>query len=346
MTNRTSGARPRSRLIRKLLLAPLGAAAIAGLVLAVGPPQLAGALQRFRPAAIPIVVALMLAAYAAQAWRWHYLLEDVGLRLRFRESQLLNMAGQAVTALIPIGDLTRAAFASQASRRTFGDAAATVTVQELSFSLIMVVVATPGIVALGAGITPALLVLSGILGVVALLTVGPVFRTVDALIGSIPLVNRLQHQIEELQLSTVRLLRKPRTLAGLLLDLLRAVLSVTAFWLIAEQLEPGRLSWTVAAFVLTFANVGGALSMIPGGIGAAEAGTVGLLVWSGMSPGAAGAMAILQRGFVTGLAVMFGLLAYAVARRRFGLSNLTGLVLGEHSPRPPDPCEGCLDAVA
>ncbi|MBO0687821.1 MAG: flippase-like domain-containing protein, partial [Candidatus Dormibacteraeota bacterium] len=71
---------------------PLGAVAIAGLVLAVGPPQLAAALQRFRLAAIPMVVALMLAAYAAQAWRWHYLLEDVGLRLRFRESQLLNMA--------------------------------------------------------------------------------------------------------------------------------------------------------------------------------------------------------------------------------------------------------------
>jgi glycosyltransferase 2 family protein len=335
-------------MVRRLVPLLVSASAITVVVLLVGPPQLAGAIQRFPLAAVPAVVLLLLAAYAAQGWRWHYLLEDAGLRFSLRDSELLNMAGQAITALIPIGDLTRAAFASQAGRKDFGDAAATVTVQELSYTLTMVVVATPGVVAVGAGIAPALVVLCGILAVVALLIVGPVFRAVDAVIGTIPLVNRLQHQVEELQRSTVRLLRRPRTLIGVLVDLLRALVTVTAFWLIAEQLEPGRLSWTLAAFVLTFSYVGGALSMVPGGIGANEAGMVGLLVWSGMSPGAAGAVAILQRAFVTGLAVLVGLLAYAAARRRFGLSGLTGLVVGGERPPAADSedCEDCLDAAA
>lgn len=324
---------PASRWLRRLLPAGLGLAGIALLLLAVGPAQLLGTLGRFPLAALPVVVLLLGGTYAAQGWRWHYLLRDAGVRLSLAESELLNLAGQAVTAVIPVGDLTRAAFASQAARADFGPAAATVTVQELTYTLVLVVIATPGIVALGVGLMPALVVLAGVLAVLAVLTVDPAFRVVDRLVGRVPLLRRFQDQVEELQRSVVGLLRRPRTLAGASVDLLRAVLAVSAFWVIADQLEPGHLSWTVAAFVLTFSYIGGAVSMVPGGVGANEASMVGLLVWSGMSPGPAAAAAILQRVLVTGLAMVLGLVAYAAARVRFPLGNLTGFPRGS-SPEP------------
>jgi uncharacterized membrane protein YbhN (UPF0104 family) len=180
-------------------------------------------------------------------------------------------------------------------------------------------------VALGAGIGPALLLVAGVIFVIVVLTVEPVFRLLDALIGRLPATRPLQRQLQELQRNTLVLLSRPRTLAGLLLDLLRAAITVTAFWLIAQQLEPGQLSWTLAAFVLTFAFAGGALSTIPGGVGVSEAGLVALLVWTGMSPGAAAAAAILQRTFGSGIAVFVGVLAYSAARRRHRLGSLAGL---------------------
>lgn len=313
------------RVARILLPVLVGLGAATLLLMVVGIPQLTAALARFRLTAIPLVVLLLLGAYGAQGWRWHLLLQDSGLRVSFGDSQLLNLAGQLPSAVLPIGDLARALFASQAARGSFGVAAATVTVQELGFTLLMVLVSAPGIVALGAGIGPAVLLVAGVGFVIVVLTVEPVFRLLDALVGRLPATRPLQRELQELQRSTVALLSRPRTLAGLLLDLLRAAITVTAFWLIAQQLEPGRLSWTLAAFVLTFAFAGGALSTIPGGVGVSEAGLVALLVWTGTSPGAAAAAAILQRTFGSGIAVFVGVLAYSAARRRHQLGSLVGL---------------------
>lgn len=313
------------RVARILLPVLAGLVAATLLFVVVGIPQLTAALARFRLTALPLVILLLLGAYGAQGWRWHLLLRDSGLRLSFGDSQLLNLAGQLASAVLPIGDLARALFASQAARGSFGVAAATVTVQELGFTLLMVLVSTPGIVALGAGIGPALLLVAGVVVVILILTVQPVFRLLDALVGSVPATRPLRGQLQDLQRCTVALLSRPRTLAGLLLDLLRAAITVTAFWLIAQQLEPGHLSWTLAAFVLTFAFAGGALSTIPGGIGVTEAGMVALLAWAGMSPGSAAAAAILQRTFGNGIALFAGVLAYSAARRRHQLGSLVGL---------------------
>lgn len=323
------GGEPRRRLLlraaRMLLPVLVGLGAATLLLMVVGIPQLTAALARFRLTAVPLVMLLLLGAYGAQGWRWHLLLQDAGLRLPIGDSQLLNLAGQLPSAVLPIGDLARALFASQAARGSFGVAAATVTVQELGFTLLMVLVSTPGIVALGAGIGPALLLVAGVILVIVVLTVEPVFRVLDTLVGRVPAIRPLQRQLQELQGSTVALLSRPRTLAGLLLDLMRAAITVTAFWLIAQQLEPGQVSWTSAAFVLTFAFAGGALSTIPGGLGVSEAGLVALLVWTGMSPGAAAAAAILQRTFGSGIALFVGVLAYSAARRRHQLGSLVGL---------------------
>jgi uncharacterized protein (TIRG00374 family) len=72
------------------------------------------------------------------------------------------------------------------------------------------------------------------------------------------------------------------------------------------------------------------VSLIPGGIGAAEASVVGLLVVVGVDPATATAAALLQRVADKGFATLMGFIAYSIARRRFHLSGLTAL-----RPTPP-----------
>jgi uncharacterized protein (TIRG00374 family) len=86
---------------------------------------------------------------------------------------------------------------------------------------------------------------------------------------------------------------------------------------------------------LAASYVAGAVSLIPGGIGAAEASVVGLLVLSGVDPAAAIAAALLQRIADKGFATLMGFIAYAIARRRFHLSSLSALRPGP--PVPPVP---------
>lgn len=308
--------------LRRVLPVAIGLAALTGLVLVVNPRSLAGALSRFSPIVALLVVPLAASWFLLQGARWHVLLRNAGSGLRLADSVLLSVAGQTITAVLPLGDLTRAVFATEAASLEVGAAAATVTVQELTFTLFLVLLATPGMIALHAGIGIVSAVIVGVLAIFAILTVSPLFRMVRRATALLPLPRRVLDQVDELQQETVRLLRRRDTAAWSVLDLARAAVGATVLWLIVQGLEPGAVDWWRAAFVVAVAYVGGAVSFLPGGTGANDASVVGLLVLLGVEPGTAGAAALLQRATFTGLATGLGLSAYLVARRRFTLAGL------------------------
>jgi glycosyltransferase 2 family protein len=310
------------RLVRRALPVAVALAALTGLILVVNPRSLATALSRFNPLVAPLVVLVTAGWFVLQGVRWHHLLRVAGSGLRLADSVLLSIAGQTITALLPLGDLTRAVFATDAAGLEVGAAAATVTVQELTFTLFLVLLATPGMIALhvGAGIVAA--VIAGVLAIFAILTVPPLFAMVRGAAALLPLPRRVLDQVDELQRETVRLLRRRDTAAWSLLDLARAAVGATVLWLIVQGLDPGAIGWWKAAFVVAVAYVGGAVSFLPGGTGANDASVVGLLILLGLDPGTAGAAAILQRVVFTGLATGLGMTAYLIARRRFALDGL------------------------
>jgi uncharacterized protein (TIRG00374 family) len=308
-------------------------AAMAGLVVVLDPGQVGRALSRFDVRLLPAILALYLVVYALQGARWHVLLREAGARLGLWDSVLLNAAGQTITALVPLGDLTRAAFAARATDRDFGSVAATVTVQELTYTLFLVLLAMPELMALRLGVGVVAATAVGMAAVVVILTVSPVFCLVHRLIAHMPLLNRLLPAIDELQHETAQLLHRPETLVWSVLDLGRAAAAVAAFWLMVRGLQPGALDWWQAAFALALSSIGGAISLLPGGVGANEASVAGLLIVLGVPGGAAGAAALLQRLLMTGVALGLGLGAYLVVRRRFDLGGLFQVTAREPARR-------------
>ena len=310
------------RLAQRALPVLVAVAALAALVLVVNPRALAAALARFNPLVLPLLVALTTGWFVLQGLRWHLLLRAAGASLRVLDSVLLSVAGQAVTAVLPLGDLTRAVFASEAAGLEMGTAAATVTVQELSFTLCLVLLAAPGMLALRIGTGVVAAVAAGVAAIFAILLVPGLYRAVRGATARLPLPGRLLGQVDRLQLQSARLLRRPDTLAGSLLDVARAGVGATVLWLIVQVLEPGAVDWWRAALVVGVAYVGGAVSFLPGGTGANDASAVGLLVLLGLDPGTAAAAALLQRVTFTGLATGLGLSAYLIARRRLPVGSL------------------------
>src|SRR5579875_443156 len=312
--------------LRTLLPIGLGVAALVALVLGLDPSSFAAAIDRFDLRLLPAILAAAVAIPILQGMRWHFLLRELDINLRARDTILLSVAGQAITAILPLGDLTRAIFVTEVSDAEFGDAAATVTVQELSFTLLLVLAALPALVQLHASPLVITITLLGIALILAILTVPPLFRAVHALVARAPLLRRFLSQIDEPQHETVRLLHRADTAGWSSLDLGRVLVAATLFWLVVEGLGVHTVTWWEATFVLAIAYVGGAVSLIPGGAGANEATTVGALILLGLPPGLATAAALLQRAFTTGVASLLGVGAYLLARHRFPqLSGLAAL---------------------
>lgn len=327
----------------------------AGLILVGNPMQVAGALRTAAPQILVGVLALTVAYYLLQGARWYFLLRQAGSRLPLRRVLLLNMAGQAMTAVLPLGDLTRAALAGEESGIGFGKAAATVTVQELLFTLTLVLATLPGMLAFHAGAPAAVIALAGIGGALAILVVPDLFRPVHRLLARTPLLNRAAEPVAQLREQTVVLLRQPGTVAWTVLDAARAGIGVLTLWLILRSLGADSIGVQGAAFVLGLSYVGGAISVIPGGVGATEASVVGLLVLQGVEPGTAVAAALLQRLFTTGPSTLLGVAAWWLVRHPFhhqtrrnemaGNSNIL-IRLSEYligTERQPVPAERELD---
>jgi uncharacterized protein (TIRG00374 family) len=302
----------------------IGVSAVIALVLAVNPRDFASAAGRFDVRAVPLVLAIGLGYYVLQGVRWHRLLRAVGVRISMGDTVLLNIAGQS-TGLLPFGELTRAVLVTEACDAELGGVIATITVQELIYTLIIIAAAIPGALQHHAAAEGIISALTGTALVFVILTVPAVFGVVRAVVSHVPLLRRYLEDIDELQRNTVVLLRRWDTLSWSVLSLAGALMAITLFWLVVHSLAPGFLSWPEAAFVYAVSHVVGAITFSPGGLGSFEASTVGLLVAIGAPVSLAAAAALLQRGADKGLATIVGMIAFVVARRRYRFRGLAAL---------------------
>jgi glycosyltransferase 2 family protein len=298
----------------------------------INPRQFGSEARRFSVIAVPFVVALSLSYYLVQGVRWHFLLRAVGVRMPLGDTVLLNVAGQS-TGLLPLGELTRGVLVAEVGEAELGAVVATITVQELIYTVFMVAAAIPGAFehrAWGGAVVAALVFT---VTVFAMLTVPRVFTIVRAVVRHIPLLRRFGPDIEELRRETVVLLRRPDTYTWSVLSLFGVLIAITLFWLVVHSIQPGLLSWPEAAFVYAVSHIAGAVSLLPGGLGAYEASIAGLLVASGANIQAGATIAVLHRAADKGIATLVGMAAYLIARRRHKFSGFR-LFRQQPAPRP------------
>lgn len=320
---------PRKR-IRALIPFAIGVAAIVALILVINPRQFGTEAQRFSIIAVPFVVVLSLSYYLVQGVRWHFLLRDVGVRLPMGDTVLINVAGQS-TGLLPLGELTRAVLVAEVGEAELGAVVATVTVQELIYTVFMVAAAIPGSFehrAWGGAVVAALLFT---VTVFVTLTVPSVFNVVRAVVRHVPFARRFGPDIDQLRRETVVLLRKPDTYLWSVLSLFGVLIAITLFWLVVHSIDPHLLTWPEAAFVYAVSHIAGAVSLLPGGLGAYEASIAGLLVASGASIQVGATIAVLHRTADKGIATLVGMLCYLIAKRRH---RFTGFRLLGRQPVP------------
>jgi len=307
--------------IRSFIPIAIGIAAITALVLAVDPKDFGRAIQHFNILLLPAIIAISIGYYVLQGIRWHFLLIEVGIRLRMRDVVLMTLAGQA-TSLLPLGELTRALLVAEASGGEFGAAVATETVQELIYTLVLIVFAMPGLLQVPHAIGGVVAILIFIAAIFVAMSWCPVYRWLRVGVSKTPMLRRELHDLDELHNDMVLLTRRRSTLTWSWLSVVQAAAMISAFWLIVYAVAPGQLSWQSAALVFAVSNVAGLLSLIPGGIGAYEGSIVGLLIGLGMNGGVAAAVAVLQRVVIQSVATAIGFVSYGVARRRLHISGL------------------------
>ena len=254
--------RPRRRWLAYLpLLFALGA--IAALLVYADPRKIGIAFQRFNLIYIPAVVVLAVGFYIVQGVRWWTLNRALGIKFPLRDTVFLTETGQA-TALLPLGELTRALLVSKAAAVHLGTVVASETVQELLFVFMLFALALPKALSLHLIAIAVIVPMLFVIAIVAILTVERLYARVRRIIGRVPVLKRLRPAIDELHRDTRVLFLHADTYRYLPLSAAQAIMAVTLLWGVAQGVDPGKLSWTSAGFVYAVTSGSSLVELLAG----------------------------------------------------------------------------------
>jgi glycosyltransferase 2 family protein len=300
---------PLPRLGRRLLIAvALGAGVALGLAVMASPSETIKAFARFRWTLAPLIMLSVLVNWALRFLKWHYYLGCLDIPLPWRSSAQVFLAGFTM-AISPgkLGEVLKAVLVRSLVGTHVSRTASVVMAERLTDVAGLVVLGALGVTVLPRG--PALLSGIGLLLGAAVVTLrAPVVgRQAGRLLPA-----RLVEPVR-LFVQGGRALLATRALAVALgLSVVSWFFECLAFFLILQALGVV-LPLHAATFVYAFASLVGAVSMLPGGLGVAEASLTGLLAGLGTPLPEAAAATLLVRGATLWLAVALGVVTLLVA---------------------------------
>jgi hypothetical protein len=238
------------------------------------------------------------------------------------ETILIYFAGQP-TAILPLGELSRAFILRQHAKVNLGEVSATVVVQELLYPIGLIAAAVPGAGRFPGAQAAVVVALLGILTIATILLWPRAFNLVMHFAVRVPVIRHYSEDLTSLHQDVIVIARRPASLGPALLGPVAAVIAIAMFYFTIRSVGINLGIYQVA-FVYAIAHLAGGISLLPGGVGAYEGSMTFLLVAFGVAGPVAAAIAILNRAFDRVLVTIVGTVVYFAIR---GSLNLRGMTL-------------------
>jgi glycosyltransferase 2 family protein len=308
------------RLKRNLILAlALGVAVYLVLAIVSGFGSLTAALDDFDFALVPVILGLVLLSYAGRFLRWLYYLKLLKVSVPLPANAAIFAAGLSMT-ISPgkLGEVLKSVFVRQASGAPVARTAPAVFAERATDGTGMVAWGFLGAFALG--LAPGALVLFlavAALGIAVLRSKRLSLLAERALL-KLPLLNRLAPHLKDFHASSNELLSSRPLVVGTVISFLSWGLECLAVYLCAVGLGTD-MSFLLVVFVFATSSLIGVLSMLPGGIGAVEAGLYGQFVTvAGLPAGTAAALTVIIRLATLWFATLVGIVGLFAVRMILG----------------------------
>lgn len=308
------------RLKRNFVLAlGLGVAVYLALAIITGFSGLREALGEFRWTFLPAILGLVALSYAGRYVRWVYYLKLLGISVPHRLNVPIFAAGLSM-AISPgkLGEVLKSVFVRQVNGAPIARTAPTVVAERATDGTGMVAWGILGALSFSGGLRVLILFLVVTAVGIAVLRSKKLSLLAERVLSKLPLLNRFAPHLRDFHASSNELLGMGPLVVGTLLSFLSWGLECAAVYLCTVGLDAGR-PFLEVVFIFAVSSLVGVASMLPGGIGAAEAGLAGMFrTVSGLAGGTAGALTIIIRLATLWFATLIGIAGLIVVRGLIG----------------------------
>ncbi len=244
-------------------------------------PRLLTAFAKFDWRFLPLAIAATLTNYLLRFARWHYYLDVIGVKdVPRRDSLMIFLSGFSLT-MTPgkLGEVLKSFLLKSRYGTPVSYSASIVVAERLTDVLGMVILAAAGLAVypLGIGALVVVLVVTAIF--VVLVQQRALAERLLDLLARVPVIGRFAHLARNLYESAYLMLRAKPLLIAIALATAAWFGECVAFFIVLLGIgqSPTLLLLLQATFIYAAASLFGAVSMLPGGLGATEGGMALLL---------------------------------------------------------------------
>lgn len=261
--------------------------------------------------------------------KWHYYVRQLGVHnLSWKESLRMFVGGFPLSVTPgKVGEALKGVWLNRASGLPVGRGVSVVVAERISDGLAVLVLSVFGVAAYPQYWPVFAFVLAALMAVVVISQIRPLALWFLALAEKLPLVRRFAGGLREFYEGSAGLFRPLPTLAAVSLGSLSWMGEGIGLYVVLLGLgeSPGWRLLALAIFVMAFSTVVGAVSALPGGLGAAEMSMAGMLVLlAGLDIAAASAATVLIRIGTLWFGVLLGLIVWAISPEMLGLRGKYG----------------------
>ncbi|HLQ32333.1 MAG TPA: lysylphosphatidylglycerol synthase transmembrane domain-containing protein [Chloroflexota bacterium] len=296
------------------------------MVAAVNPTSLAEAARGFNPIYLAPLAGSYLLYLAFRSARWHLLMKPLQAPNSWTDSLLLFAAAQSAV-MVPAGQFLLPVLQKSQHGTLIRRSAATVLVQEIIFAILVLPAALPGI--LGYEVGGWLLLAAAVISVGsgALILHEGVANICLFIIHHLPLVSHHGPHLRDLRNHIVLVVNTREAVLGSVFDLLAIAAAGTGFYIALVGIGQAHIGWVGAIGTYAIGNAAATVTALPGGLGANEDASVGVLSHLGLAPGPAAAATLIFRAVTLLLGTALGWLVLLLCRQRFKMHTSLALLL-------------------
>ena len=304
----------------------LGFLVLLGLALMGDLRQVGQAMRTFDWRVYPAALGLTLFNYTLRFVKWHYYLHVIGIHHIAWVESLRMFVGGFPLAITPgkVGEVLKGVWINQRSGLPVARGVSVVVAERISDGLAVMALSVLGVVAYPQYWPAFVVILIGLLAVLILAQVRPAAMWALGVGERLPLVKRFIGTVREFYEGSYMLFQPAPTAVAVGLGTISWLGEGVGFYfiLLGLGLEPSWQLLSLAVFILAFSTVVGAVSALPGGMGAAEVSIAGMLtLLGGLEPAQATTATVLIRLATLWFGILLGLGMWAVSPQLIGLRS-------------------------
>ncbi len=308
--------------LRKKLFISLAIGAVIGVAFSLyaNVGELKQTIETFSYDLLPLVLALSLANYLIRFVRWQLYLKALKIEVPRSESFGVFMSSLAMSVTPgKMGEILKSYFLKELNSVPISKSAPIVLAERLTDLLSLLIIAMIG--AYSIGHDKKLIIIFGLVFILSIAVIADrsLSMRIIRYLRRIPVVSKWIKEIETAYESSHTLLTGRVLVVSMLLGLVAWFSECIGFMFVLDGVDV-HLKLLSASFIYSFSTVVGAVSFLPGGLGATDTSLAGLLIFAKIPKDAAVAATFIIRGATLWFAVIIGAGVLSYMQKRYSIA--------------------------